>query len=88
MREVAAYKESQKRRYNSAMGFRTEEEEFEDNNKALVGVGSLADSLKQRLQTALKSRYSNNLKTIEERKIIQYKLEEYDQKIACAEQNR
>jgi len=46
MREVAAYKESQKRRYNSAMGFRTEEEEFEDNNKALVGVGSLADSLK------------------------------------------
>lgn len=78
MREEAEQRELQKRRYNSAMGFRTEEEEFEDNNKQMVGIGRTTDSLKQRLQSALKSRYSHNLKTIEERKVITYKLEEYD----------
>jgi len=60
------------------MGFRDEDEEIEPKSKTFVGIGSGKDCLKTRLQSAMKSRYSHNLKTIEERKIIQYKLDEYD----------
>lgn len=38
--DEAHQRELQKRRYNSAMGLRTEEEEFEDEDaKAMVGIG-------------------------------------------------
>jgi len=38
--DEAHQRELQKRRYNSAMGLRTEEEEFEDENKKdFIGIG-------------------------------------------------
>jgi len=66
------------------MGFRPEDEEFEDQNQTADGIGRTSDTLKNRLQSAIKTRYHNNIKLIKEREVIQYKLDEFDDKIDAA----